>query len=121
MADEFPLSLGDQVLPVIELLAANISHFAKLRDFIHLHLPGGFPVKIGAATARESWRVVTLFFLEIPLFHVLNAVVTFSNINGSDKDAVGVKRTPSGNDSRLQSDRYQDPVAPSGPLQREGT
>ncbi|XP_065831324.1 ankyrin repeat domain-containing protein 13B-like isoform X2 [Oscarella lobularis] len=103
MADEFPLSLGDQVLPVIELLAANISHFAKLRDFIHLHLPGGFPVKI-----------------EIPLFHVLNAVVTFSNINGSDKDAVGVKRTPSGNDSRLQSDRYQDPVAPSGPLQREG-
>jgi len=41
------LSLREQVLPIIKLLAISNSHFAKLRDFIALHLPSGFPVKIG--------------------------------------------------------------------------
>jgi len=73
MCDKHPLSLREQVLPIIKLLAISNSHFAKLRDFIALHLPAGFPVKI-----------------EIPLFHVLNAKVTFGNIGGGESPVAGV-------------------------------
>ncbi|XP_066931901.1 ankyrin repeat domain-containing protein 13B-like [Clytia hemisphaerica] len=73
LSDSFPLSLNEQVLPVINLMANSNSHFAKLRDFITLQLPAGFPIKI-----------------EIPLFHVLNARITFGNINGVEKCPDGV-------------------------------
>jgi len=73
ICDSFPLSLQDQVLPIINLMANSSSHFAKLRDFITLQLPAGFPIKI-----------------EIPLFHVLNARVTFANLNGSETCPDGV-------------------------------
>lgn len=33
--------------PIIDLMAISNAHFAKLRDFITLKLPPGFPVKIG--------------------------------------------------------------------------
>ncbi|XP_007942895.1 ankyrin repeat domain-containing protein 13D [Orycteropus afer afer] len=68
LSEEHPLSLGDQVTPIIDLMAISNAHFAKLRDFITLCLPPGFPVKI-----------------EIPLFHVLNARITFSNLCGCDE------------------------------------
>lgn len=47
LSEEHPLSLGDQVTPIIDLMAISNAHFAKLRDFITLRLPPGFPVKIG--------------------------------------------------------------------------
>uniref|UniRef100_A0AC11DBC9 Ankyrin repeat domain 13A n=1 Tax=Ovis aries TaxID=9940 RepID=A0AC11DBC9_SHEEP len=65
MCEEFPLSLVEQVVPIIDLMARTSAHFARLRDFIKLEFPPGFPVKI-----------------EIPLFHVLNARITFGNVNG---------------------------------------
>uniref|UniRef100_A0A8C6QV02 Ankyrin repeat domain 13a n=1 Tax=Nannospalax galili TaxID=1026970 RepID=A0A8C6QV02_NANGA len=65
MCEEFPLSLEEQVIPIIDLMARTSAHFARLRDFIKLEFPPGFPVKI-----------------EIPLFHVLNARITFGNVNG---------------------------------------
>ncbi|XP_075401410.1 ankyrin repeat domain-containing protein 13D isoform X2 [Tenrec ecaudatus] len=68
LSEAHPLSLGDQVTPIIDLMAISNAHFAKLRDFITLCLPPGFPVKI-----------------EIPLFHVLNARITFSNLCGCDE------------------------------------
>ncbi|XP_054144763.1 ankyrin repeat domain-containing protein 13A isoform X2 [Melozone crissalis] len=64
MSEEFPLSLMEQVTPIIDLMARTSAHFARLRDFITLEFPPGFPVKI-----------------EIPLFHVLNARITFENVN----------------------------------------
>ncbi|XP_008821099.1 ankyrin repeat domain-containing protein 13D isoform X4 [Nannospalax galili] len=73
LSEEHPLSLGDQVTPIIDLMAISNAHFAKLRDFITLHLPPGFPVKI-----------------EIPLFHVLNARITFSNLYGCDEPVSSV-------------------------------
>ncbi|ESN95693.1 hypothetical protein HELRODRAFT_193502, partial [Helobdella robusta] len=77
LCDSYPLSLPDQVVPIIDLMAANNTHFRKLKDFIALQLPAGFPVKI-----------------EIPVFHVLNARITFSNIFSRDVPAKGVMYIP---------------------------
>ncbi|UJR28803.1 hypothetical protein I4U23_010028 [Adineta vaga] len=54
-------------------MAISNSHFKKLRDFVTLQLPNGFPVKI-----------------QIPLYHVLTAKVTFGNIHGIDRSVEGV-------------------------------
>uniref|UniRef100_A0A8C9N4I9 Ankyrin repeat domain 13D n=1 Tax=Serinus canaria TaxID=9135 RepID=A0A8C9N4I9_SERCA len=51
LCEQHPLSLAEQVTPIIDLMAISNAHFAKLRDFITLKLPPGFPVKIGE---RES-------------------------------------------------------------------
>lgn len=69
MSEEHPLSLVKQVTPIIDLMARTSTHFARLRDFINLRFPPGFPVKI-----------------EIPLFHVLNARITFGNVNKCSTD-----------------------------------
>ncbi|NXH45969.1 AN13A protein, partial [Dicaeum eximium] len=69
MSEEFPLSLMEQVTPIIDLMARTSAHFARLKDFITLEFPPGFPVKI-----------------EIPLFHVLNARITFENVNSCRTD-----------------------------------
>ncbi|XP_036406761.1 ankyrin repeat domain-containing protein 13D [Megalops cyprinoides] len=80
LSEAHPLSLAEQVTPIIDLMAISNAHFAKLRDFITLRLPPGFPVKI-----------------EIPLFHVLNARVTFSNLCGCDEPVSSVTvHTPEG-------------------------
>lgn len=54
LSEEHPLSLGDQVTPIIDLMAISNAHFAKLRDFITLRLPPGFPVKIGERAAGQQ-------------------------------------------------------------------
>lgn len=63
LSDEFPIKLQEQILPILDLMSTLASpHVSKLKDFITMQLPSGFPVKI-----------------EIPLFHVLNALITFGN------------------------------------------
>ncbi|CAJ0928980.1 unnamed protein product [Ranitomeya imitator] len=79
MCEDFPLSLVEQVTPIIDLMARTSSHFAHLRDFITLQFPPGFPVKI-----------------EIPLFHVLNARITFGNVNTCSTAEESSPSTPSG-------------------------
>ncbi|XP_031429090.1 ankyrin repeat domain-containing protein 13B isoform X2 [Clupea harengus] len=71
LCESHPLSLDDQVAPIIDLMAISNTLFAKLRDFITLRLPPGFPVKI-----------------EIPIYHILNARITFGNLNGCEEAAV---------------------------------
>jgi len=73
LSEAFPLSLPEQILPIIDLMAESNAHFRKLKDFITLQLPSGFPVKI-----------------EIPLFHALNAKITFGNIFAMDSPNPGV-------------------------------
>merc|ERR1719283_592279 len=73
LCEEYPLSLQEQVMPIVDLLAISNTHFQKLKHFIHMQLPSGFPVKI-----------------EIPLFHVINACITFSNIQALDTAVPGV-------------------------------
>ncbi|KAH8337043.1 ankyrin repeat domain-containing protein 13D [Drosophila kikkawai] len=64
LAEEHPIRLQEQVLPILDLMSTMASpHVSKLRDFITMQLPAGFPVKV-----------------EIPLFHVLNACITFGNV-----------------------------------------
>lgn len=44
----FLLKLQEQIMPILDLMASMSSpHFAKLKDFIQMQLPSGFPVKIG--------------------------------------------------------------------------
>merc|ERR1719445_289412 len=73
LCEDYPLSLQEQVMPIVDLLAISNTHFQKLKHFIHMQLPSGFPVKI-----------------EIPLFHVINAQITFSNIQALDNPVGGV-------------------------------
>lgn len=61
-----------QVLPIIELLSPTSPHIAKLRDFVSMQLPAGFPVKI-----------------ELPVYSVLRARVTFGNMRQSCEDPEG--------------------------------
>ncbi|KAL8179997.1 UNVERIFIED_CONTAM: Ankyrin repeat domain-containing protein 13A [Gekko kuhli] len=80
MSEAFPLSLVEHVTPIIDLMARTSAHFARLRDFITLEFPPGFPVKI-----------------EIPLFHVLNARITFGNVNScSTTEEASPAETPEG-------------------------
>lgn len=73
LCDEYPLSLQEQILPIIDLMAIRFvmifsrrcfsrffsflflsnSHFKKLRDFVTLQLPNGFPVKIRKKIVRS--------------------------------------------------------------------
>ncbi|XP_066595135.1 ankyrin repeat domain-containing protein 13D isoform X2 [Prorops nasuta] len=73
LSEEYPLSLQEQIMPIVDLMAISSPHFAKLKNFIQMQLPAGFPVKI-----------------EIPLFHVLNARITFGNIFGLDQEVPNV-------------------------------
>ncbi|XP_051172828.1 ankyrin repeat domain-containing protein 13D isoform X2 [Leptopilina boulardi] len=75
LCEDYPLSLQEQIMPIVDLMAISSSHFAKLKDFIQMQLPAGFPVKI-----------------EIPLFHILNARITFGNIFGMDQEISNVSR-----------------------------
>jgi ankyrin repeat domain-containing protein 13 len=68
LGDDFPIKLQEQILPILDLMSTMASpHVSKLKDFITMQLPSGFPIKV-----------------EIPLFHVLNAVITFENVFALD-------------------------------------
>lgn len=63
LSESHPLSLAEQVTPIIDLMAISNAHFAKLRDFITLRLPPGFPVKIGGYEIGVDVRTIS-FSLE---------------------------------------------------------
>ncbi|XP_016113932.1 ankyrin repeat domain-containing protein 13C, partial [Sinocyclocheilus grahami] len=58
MSQDFPLSI-ESLLNVLEIIAP-FKHFNKLREFVQMKLPPGFPVK-----------------LDIPVFPTITATVTF--------------------------------------------
>ncbi|NXE09711.1 AN13B protein, partial [Lophotis ruficrista] len=107
LCEDHPLSLCEQVAPIIDLMAISNALFAKLRDFITLRLPPGFPVKIGTGWVgrdlcrRHGWhsRLPSLLFspfpAEIPIFHILNARITFGNLNGCDEPVSSLRHSPS--------------------------
>ncbi|NWX46837.1 AN13B protein, partial [Steatornis caripensis] len=107
LCEDHPLSLCEQVAPIIDLMAISNALFAKLRDFITLRLPPGFPVKIGTGRVFAISMAGTagfppcffFFFLpfptEIPIFHILNARITFGNLNGCDEPVSSLRHSPS--------------------------
>ncbi|VDP72880.1 unnamed protein product [Echinostoma caproni] len=74
---DFPLSLKDQVIPIIDLMSEYNPYFHKLKEFLTKQLPSGFPLKI-----------------EIPLYHVLNACISFGNLHGLETAVYGVSTVP---------------------------
>ncbi|CAF4780679.1 unnamed protein product [Pieris macdunnoughi] len=67
MSDDFPLSV-DMLLNVLEVIAP-FKHFAKLRQFIAMKLPKGFPVKI-----------------DIPILPTVTAKITFQSFEFRDNN-----------------------------------
>jgi len=53
---DFPLSVA-MLMDVLEV-TAPFKHFAKLRDFVNLKLPPGFPVKLGMLC---EWFIILLW------------------------------------------------------------
>lgn len=85
LSEDFPIKLQEQVLPILDLMSTMASpHVSKLKDFITMQLPSGFPVRI-----------------EIPLFHVLNACVTFGNVFGLDAPVKNVEYLREDDSQRL--------------------
>ena len=86
LSESYPLSLHEQVLPIVDLMALNNSHFKKLKEFITLQLPSGFPVKIGKFLFNlwnTSFFYLELFFIkkkECTFFKILNGL-TMSSID----------------------------------------
>jgi hypothetical protein len=85
LSDDFPIKLQEQILPILDLMSTLASpHVSKLKDFITMQLPSGFPVKV-----------------EIPLFHVLNALITFGNVFALETPVPHVTNIKEGEDDRL--------------------
>ncbi|XP_062874315.1 ankyrin repeat domain-containing protein 13A-like isoform X1 [Trichomycterus rosablanca] len=59
MSEEHPLSLVEQVTPIINLMARTSTHFARLKDFVTLRFPPGFPVKIGNVKSTIRYKTHT--------------------------------------------------------------
>merc|ERR1712122_17397 len=74
MSEDFPLTV-QMLLNVLEVIAPQFKHFQKLRDFIEMKLPPGFPVKV-----------------DIPVLPTVSARVTFHDFSWKN---VGERRESS--------------------------
>lgn len=54
-------------MPIVDLMAITSSHFAKLKDFIEMQLPSGFPVKIGI-----KYEILFIVYLIIKMTYSFN-------------------------------------------------
>lgn len=61
MSEEFPMKV-DMLLAVLEVIAPQFKHFNKLRDFVKLKLPPGFPIQVN-----------------LPVLPTVSAKVTFTD------------------------------------------
>uniref|UniRef100_A0A672JP90 Ankyrin repeat domain-containing protein n=1 Tax=Salarias fasciatus TaxID=181472 RepID=A0A672JP90_SALFA len=81
MSEEHPLSLVEQVTPIIDLMARTSSHFARLRDFVTLKFPPGFPVKI----ALPPFQVCPSVF-EVPSSYHRRGGSRHMNVPSNDEE-----------------------------------
>ena len=68
MSEDFPLTV-EMLLNVLEVIAPQFKHFQKLRDFIEMKLPPGFPVKV-----------------DIPVLPTVSARVTFHDFHWKNEE-----------------------------------
>uniref|UniRef100_A0A914HBI9 ANK_REP_REGION domain-containing protein n=1 Tax=Globodera rostochiensis TaxID=31243 RepID=A0A914HBI9_GLORO len=71
LSETFPLRLHEQIFPVIDLMAVRNAKFSRLKSFIQLQLPSGFPIRT-----------------KIPIFHLINAQITFRNVNEPSRECI---------------------------------
>uniref|UniRef100_T1J1L4 Ankyrin repeat domain-containing protein n=1 Tax=Strigamia maritima TaxID=126957 RepID=T1J1L4_STRMM len=87
MSEEFPLSV-DMLLNVLEVVAP-FKHFSKLRDFVQMKLPPGFPVKI-----------------DIPILPTVTAKITFQEFCFKNDIPASLFEIP--DDYRKDPNRFPD-------------
>ena len=75
MTEEFPVKV-EILLSILEVMAP-FKHFSKLKDFINMKIPPGFPVKV-----------------EVPVLPTISATVTFQSYRESQHEA-GLFEIPS--------------------------
>ena len=88
MSHDFPLSI-DQLLPLFEILSPSNEHFDKLREFISLKLPPGFPVQV-----------------ELPVLMFLSARITFRNYKTWTRESRREIPIPSAVDPQNSSQKW---------------
>lgn len=76
MSEDFPMKV-DMLLAVLEVIAPQFKHFKKLRDFINMKLPPGFPIQVN-----------------IPVLPTVSAKVTFTEFNWEEKGEEGRFEVP---------------------------
>ena len=69
---EFPFSV-DEILPVLEIIAPANPHAAKLKGFIELQMPPGFPVQVGKLVIIIFSSCFTCF--SFPFFSLPSVVI----------------------------------------------
>lgn len=68
MSEDFPMKV-EMLLAVLEVIAPQFKHFNKLRDFVRLKLPPGFPIQVN-----------------IPVLPTVSAKVTFSDFTWAGEE-----------------------------------
>ncbi|CAF92895.1 unnamed protein product, partial [Tetraodon nigroviridis] len=94
MSQDFPLGI-ESLLNVLEVIAP-FKHFNKLREFVQMKLPPGFPVKLGEEAEstdvslrkrRRKHQLPVFFFpADIPVFPTITATVTFQEFRYDEFD-----------------------------------
>ncbi|XP_071486603.1 ankyrin repeat domain-containing protein 13C-B-like [Diadema setosum] len=87
MSEDFPMEVTD-LLNMLEVLT-SMKHFSKLREFVELKLPPGFPIKI-----------------DVPVLPTITARVTFQAFQYRDNLSPTLFTIPS--DYRQNSSRFRD-------------
>lgn len=88
MSHDFPLTIN-QLLPLFEILSPSNEHFHKLREFISLKLPPGFPVQV-----------------ELPVLMFLSARITFRNYETWTRETRRLIPIPSAADPTKSSKKW---------------
>ena len=71
----FPLSLYS-ILKVLEVVAP-FKHFNKLKEFVAMKLPAGFPVRIGLFCFCSSFEISPIVSAEKKISRLVSVVVVF--------------------------------------------
>ena len=80
MSEEFPMEV-EMLLAVLEVIAPQFKHFKKLRNFVQLKLPPGYPIQVN-----------------IPVLPTVSAKITFTDFKWS-----------TAGDEALEKEKYEIP------------
>jgi len=91
MSEDFPMKV-DMLLAVLEVIAPQFKHFNKLRDFVNLKLPPGFPIQVN-----------------IPVLPTVSAKITFTDFKWTESGDAGLEQEKFQIPARYSLDPYRFP------------